>query len=118
MQIIRIWHLRKVVCTSLNTRKGRACRPIRVIMYLLIILVYTVPDEKVVDTYTEEWARDHNLYNENVLYGPYKYEYGTGITGLYEGLSMMKEGGIARLYLKVTWDMEVRGREISADSNR
>jgi len=69
--------------------------------YVLInFLVYTVPDEKVVDTYTEEWARDHNLYNENVLYGPYKYEYGTGITGLYEGLSMMKEGGIARLIFK------------------
>ncbi len=69
--------------------------------YVLInYLVYTVPDEKVVDTYTEEWARDYNLYNENVLYGPYKYEYGTGITGLYEGLSMMKEGGIARLIFK------------------
>ncbi|MEX0982339.1 MAG: FKBP-type peptidyl-prolyl cis-trans isomerase [Bacteroidales bacterium] len=69
--------------------------------YLLInFLAYTVPDEKEVDTYTEEWARRYNLYNDKVLYGPYKYEYGTGITGLYEGLSMMKEGGIARLIFK------------------
>jgi len=69
--------------------------------YVLInFLLYTIPDEQVVDTYTEEWAIDYGLYNENVLYGPYKYEYGTGVAGLYEGLSMMKEGGIARLLFK------------------
>lgn len=69
--------------------------------YVLInYLLYTIPDEEIVDTYTEKWAINHNLYNESVLYGPYKYEYGTGIAGLYEGLSMMKEGGIARLLFK------------------
>lgn len=69
--------------------------------YVLInYLAYTIPDETVVDTYTEEWARDHNLYNSNVLYGPYKYQHGTEMAGMREGLSKMKEGAIARLIFK------------------
>jgi FKBP-type peptidyl-prolyl cis-trans isomerase len=67
---------------------------------LVNYLAYTIPDEKVVDTYTEEWARDYNLYNSKVLYGPYKYQHGTEMAGMREGLSMMKEGGIARLIFK------------------
>lgn len=64
---------------------------------LINYLAYTIPDETVVDTYDEEWARDYNLYNSSVLYGPYKYQHGTEMEGLREGVSMMKEGGIARL---------------------
>jgi FKBP-type peptidyl-prolyl cis-trans isomerase FkpA len=67
---------------------------------LINYLAYTIPDEKVVDTYTEAWARDHNLYNSNVLYGPYKYQHGTEMAGMREGVSMMKEGGVARLIFK------------------
>jgi FKBP-type peptidyl-prolyl cis-trans isomerase len=63
-------------------------------------LAYTIPDETVVDTYDEEWARDYNLYNSSVLYGPYKYQHGAEMEGLREGLSMMKEGAIARLIFK------------------
>lgn len=69
--------------------------------YILInYLAYTVPDEKVVDTYDEQWARDYNLYNSNVLYGPYKYKHGSEIEGMKEGISMMKEGGVSRLIFK------------------
>ena len=67
---------------------------------LINYLAYTIPDETVVDTYDEEWARDYNLYNSSVLYGPYKFQHGTEMEGLREGLSMMKEGGIARLIFK------------------
>ncbi len=67
---------------------------------LINYLAYTIPDEKVVDTYDEEWAMNYNLYNSSVLYGPYKYQHGTEMEGLREGLSMMKEGGIARLIFK------------------
>jgi FKBP-type peptidyl-prolyl cis-trans isomerase FkpA len=69
--------------------------------YVLInYLAYTIPDETVVDTYTEEWAMDHNLYSSNVLYGPYKYQHGTELEGMRVGLSLMKEGGTARLIFK------------------
>jgi len=69
--------------------------------YVLInYLAYTIPDETVVDTYNEEWARDYNLYNSEVLYGPYKYKHGTEMEGLKRGISMMKEGGIARILFK------------------
>jgi FKBP-type peptidyl-prolyl cis-trans isomerase len=69
--------------------------------YVLVnYYAYTIPDETVVDTYDEEWARDHNLYNSKVLYGPYKYQHGTEMEGMREGLSLMKEGGIARLIFK------------------
>jgi len=51
--------------------------------YVLVnYIAYTIPDETVVDTYVEEWATDYNLYNSNVLYGPYKYKHGTEIEGL------------------------------------
>ncbi len=69
--------------------------------YLLVNYVaYTVPDEMVVDTYSEDWAIDYNIYTSGVLYGPYKYLHGSEIEGLKEGVSMMKEGGIARLVFK------------------
>lgn len=67
---------------------------------LMNYVAYTIPDENVVDTYTEDWAVEHNLYNASVLYGPYKYQHGSGIQGVDEGLSMMKEGGISRLLFK------------------
>lgn len=60
-------------------------------------LAYTIPDEQVVDTYDEAWAQEYNLFTSGVLYGPYKYKHGTEMEGMKEGVSMMKEGGIARL---------------------
>jgi FKBP-type peptidyl-prolyl cis-trans isomerase len=69
--------------------------------YVLInYLAYTVPGEEVVDTYTEEWAREYNLYLSGVMYGPYKFRHGSEIAGMKEGLAMMKEGGVARLIFK------------------
>lgn len=69
--------------------------------YVLInFLAYTIPDENVVDTYKEEWAVEHNLYNSDVLYGPYKFKVGDEIPGLQKGLENMKEGGISRILFK------------------
>ena len=66
--------------------------------YVLINYVaYTIPDEDVVDTYDEDWAINNSLYDDDVLYGPYKYQHGTEIEGMKLGLSLMKEGGMARL---------------------
>ncbi len=67
---------------------------------LMNYVTYTIPDENVVDTYTEEWAIDHNLYNASIMYGPYKYLHGSGVKGVDEGLSLMKEGGISRMLFK------------------
>jgi len=56
---------------------------------------YTIPDNVIYDTYIESVARDIRLYDEEVLYGPYKMLNGSINEGLTEGLSMMKEGGKA-----------------------
>ena len=51
--------------------------------YVLInFLTYTIPDENVVDTYKEDWALEHNIYNSQVLYGPYKFKHGAELQGL------------------------------------
>jgi FKBP-type peptidyl-prolyl cis-trans isomerase len=69
--------------------------------YVLInYLAYTIPDEDVVDTYTEEWAQNNGIHNSEILYGPFKYKHGSEILGMKEGLSLMKEGGISRLMFK------------------
>ncbi len=81
-------------------KEGEGASPDSGDFVLINYLAYTIPDEKVVDTYTEEWATEYNLYNSNVLYGPYKYQHGTEMAGMREGLSMMKEGGISRLLFK------------------
>lgn len=80
--------------------------------YVLInYLAYTIPDEAVVDTYVEEWAQRYNLYNSSVMYGPYKYKHGDEVAGLQEGISMMKEGGIARLLFKSDLGYGAEGHE-------
>ncbi len=69
--------------------------------YVLINYVaYTVPNEEVVETYSEDWATDHNIYISGALYGPYKSLLSSEVEGLQQGLSMMKEGGISRLLFK------------------
>lgn len=53
-------------------------------------------DGTMIYTSFEEVARDHDIFSENVLYGPIRLQIGaTGIPGLEEGLQMMKEGGKA-----------------------
>ncbi len=81
----------------INMREGDGASPDSGDYVLINYLAMTIPDENVFDTYTEDWARQYNLYQEQVLYGPYKYQHGTEMKGMKEGLSMMKEGGIARL---------------------
>lgn len=69
--------------------------------YLLINYVaYTIPDENVVDTYTEDIAVEHNIYTSGAMYGPYKFHLGSKILGLQKGLTSMKEGGISRILFK------------------
>lgn len=84
----------------INYVEGEGATPNDSDYVLINYLAYTIPNEEVVDTYDEEWARDYNLYNSEVLYGPYKYKHGSEMEGLKQGISMMKEGGIARLVFK------------------
>ena len=57
-------------------------------------------DGTVLLTSNEEVAKDHNLYNSGVMYGPWRTQVGyTGIPGLDEGMQFMKEGGKATLIL-------------------
>ena len=81
----------------INIEEGDGATPDSGDYVLINYLAQTVPDGNVFDTYTEEFARQYNLYQEQVLYGPYKYQHGSEMEGMREGLSMMKEGGIARL---------------------
>ncbi|MEX2371518.1 MAG: FKBP-type peptidyl-prolyl cis-trans isomerase [Bacteroidales bacterium] len=84
----------------IEEKEGSGLSPDTGNFVLINYLAYTIPDETVVDTYTEKWAREYNLYNSGVLYGPYKYKHGSEAEGMKEGLSRMKEGGIARLIFK------------------
>ncbi len=67
---------------------------------LMNFVAYTVPNEEVVATYGEDWAIEHNIHVSNLLYGPYKALLSSEVEGLQMGLSMMKEGGIARMLFK------------------
>lgn len=62
---------------------------------LLNYVGYTIPDERVVDTYLENVASSNNINDEEILYGPFKMKNGSRTQGLAEGLQMMKEGGKA-----------------------
>jgi FKBP-type peptidyl-prolyl cis-trans isomerase len=87
--------------------------------YLLINFVaYTIPDENVVDTYTEDIAVEHNVYTSGAMYGPYKFHLGSEILGLQKGLTSMKVGGISRILFKsdlghgsIGWGNLVKGYE-------
>ena len=69
--------------------------------YLLINFVaYTIPDENVVNTYSEDIAVEYNVYTAGAMYGPYKFHLGSEILGLQKGLSLMKEGGISRVLFR------------------
>lgn len=81
----------------IEVKEGSGASPDTGDYVLINYLAYTIPDETVVDTYNEDWAQQYNLYTTGVMYGPYKYKHGTEMAGMREGVSMMKEGGIARL---------------------
>jgi len=61
-------------------------------------VTYLIPSEEIIETYMKNVAVDNNLYQEEVLYGPYKVQTGTGVEGLTEGLMMMREGGQATIF--------------------
>jgi len=56
-------------------------------------VAYTIPNEKVVDTYMENVAITSGLPTNVAIFGPFKFQNGTGADGLTEGLTMMREGG-------------------------
>lgn len=55
---------------------------------------------QIVETTYEQEAKDNDLYNPDIIYGPYKFNIdNTPLEGVKEGLLMMKEGGRARLII-------------------
>ncbi len=55
---------------------------------------------KVVETTNEQEAKENDLYNPDIVYGPYKFSINnTPVEGVKEGLLMMREGGRARLII-------------------
>lgn len=62
--------------------------------------LYTLKTGSLVITTNEVLARNVGIYDSRVLYGPSKTAHGYNISGLDEGLSMMKEGGKAKLLFK------------------
>jgi len=54
----------------------------------------------VIGTSHEELAKDKDIFNENVLYGPFRMMVGfTGVPGLDEGLKLMREKGISKMII-------------------
>lgn len=62
--------------------------------------LYTIQTGSLVVTTNEVLARNVGIYDSRVLYGPNKAALGYNISGLDEGLAMMKEGGKAKLLFK------------------
>jgi len=58
-------------------------------------VAYTLPDERVYETYIESVAIDNRIQDTSALYGPYKIRNGLYNEGFTEGLTMMHEGGEA-----------------------
>lgn len=56
-------------------------------------VAYTIPGDVVVDTYIENVAQTSGLPTDVALFGPFKFKNGTGVDGLTEGLTKMREGG-------------------------
>ena len=56
---------------------------------------YSIPADKVYETYIESVAIDNRIQDTSALYGPYKLRNGLINDGFTEGLSMMKVGGEA-----------------------
>lgn len=56
-------------------------------------VAYTIPGDYVVDSYIENVALTSGLPTTVALFGPFKFQNGTGAEGLTEGLTMMREGG-------------------------
>lgn len=55
---------------------------------------------RVIETTDEEEAKENDLYNPDMVYGSYKFNISnTPLEGVREGLSLMKEGGEARLII-------------------
>ena len=57
-------------------------------------VAYTIPDDKVYETYLENVALDNrSIYDTAALYGPYKVRNDVFNEGFTEGLKLMREGG-------------------------
>ncbi len=56
-------------------------------------VAYSIPGDQVVDSYMENVVITSGLPTNVALFGPFKFQNGTGADGLTEGLTMMREGG-------------------------
>lgn len=80
--------------------EGTGVAPLYDNMVLLNYSLYTLHDENLVYTTDEILAGNLGIYDDKRLYGPNKIQQGYNIAGFNEGLSLMKEGGKARLLFK------------------
>lgn len=71
--------------------------------YLVIQYTAQLLSGYIFDTTDEETAVTNNIFNDTRIYGPYKFKYSyVSVIGVREGLSYMKEGGVARLIFPST----------------
>ncbi len=81
----------------LENKGGTGIMPGDSTWVLINHVAYTLPDERVYETYLESVAKDNRMLDTLALYGPYKIRNGVYNEGFTEGLSMMREGGEATL---------------------
>lgn len=68
--------------------------------YVLInYSLYMIENDQLVFSTYQDLAQLEEIFDDRVLYGPYKIEVGQNLPGLDEGLSLMREGGEASLLL-------------------
>jgi len=80
-----------------ENKEGTGSMPDDSTWVLINHVAYTLPDERVFQTYLESVAKDNRMLDTSALYGPYKIRNGAYNEGFTEGLNMMREGGEATL---------------------
>ena len=81
-----------------ENREGTGISPNDSSWVLINHVAYTLPEERVYNTYLENVAFDNHIEDTvapAALYGPYKLRNGVTNEGFTEGLKMMREGGEA-----------------------
>jgi FKBP-type peptidyl-prolyl cis-trans isomerase len=77
----------------INVKEGTGDSPGEEDWVMMNHVAYTIPDETVVDSYIKNVAETSGLPTSVALFGPFKFQNGTGAKGLTEGLGLMHEGG-------------------------
>ena len=78
-----------------ENKEGAGAVPYDSAWVLVNHVAYTIPDNKVYETYIERVAIDNRKHDTSAMYGPYKMKNGVLNEGFTEGLTMMREGGEA-----------------------